>query len=291
MLKLLIGCLGISGLIYLALCGWLWQRQRWLMYLPTLAIEATPDAVGLFYEEVWISVTSDQPGDQPGTLHGWWIPSEQPQSLTFLYLHGNAGNISTSFNLDRIRHLHALGAAVLMVDYRGYGLSSSPFPNEARFYEDAQAAYQFLHQQKGVDPRHLVLYGHSLGGAIAIQLASHRPQLAGLVVESSFTSMEAMATRSGYNRLFPVRWLLTQSFPSITRVQQLQVPVFYLHGLADLSVPAEMSQYLYEATASSRDLWLVPNADHNDIAILAGDEFEQRLSQFLSDHVLVNQAG
>ncbi len=283
MIKLFIGCLGISGLIYLALCGWLWQGQRRLMYLPTPAMEATPDAVGLCYEEVWIPVTSDQ----PGMLHGWWVPSKQPQSLTFLYLHGNAGNIST--NLDRIRQLHALGAAVLMVDYRGYGLSSGPFPNEARFYEDAQAAYQFLHQQKGVDPRHLVIYGHSLGGAIAIQLASQMPQLAGLVVESSFTSMEAMATRSGYNRFFPVRWLLTQSFPSITRVQQLQVPVFYLHGLADLSVPAEMSQYLYDATVSPRELWLVPNADHNDIAILAGDEYEQRLSQFLSDHVLVNQ--
>ncbi|MGF1570788.1 MAG: alpha/beta hydrolase [Nodosilinea sp.] len=283
LLKLVFSVLAVSGLVYLALCGWLWLGQRQLMFLPTAALETTPRAFGLPYNDVWIPV--DAKGS-PGRVHGWWLPSEGAQPLTFLYLHGNAGNISST--LDRVMRLRALGASVLTIDYRGYGQSSGPFPSEQRLYQDALAACRFLQVEKGVASQHLVIYGHSLGGAIGINVAGHIPQLAGLIVEGSFTAMADMATRSSYNRWFPVQQLLTQRFDSINKVKDLKVPVLYIHGLADASVPAVMSEQLYAATTAPKELWLVPNADHNDLAAWAGDDLERRIWDFLSDYVLVN---
>ncbi len=253
--------------------------QRRLMFFPTTTLEATPQSFGLAYEEVWLSAGS-------GKLHGWWLPASNPAAPTFLYLHGNAGNMST--NLSRVILLQSLGVSVLTIDYRGYGLSSGPFPNEQRLYQDALAAYRFLRQEKGILPHHLLVYGHSLGGAIGIELARRVPQLAGLVIEGSFTSMADMAALTDYSRWFPVRWLLTQPFDSVAKVGQLEVPILYVHGLADASVPAAMSQQLYIATPGPKELWLVPNADHNDLTDWAGAELQQRLRQFLNHHVLVN---
>lgn len=283
MLKLLFGIFGFFGCVYLALCAGLWLGQRRLMFLPTATVETTPASVGLTYEEVWIPLSTDA----QSWLHGWWLPADHPTGLTFLYLHGNAGNMSNT--LERAAQLKALGAAVLTLDYRGYGLSSGPFPSEKQLYEDVLAAYQFLQVEKEVAPQHLVVYGHSLGGALAIDLAARLPQLAGLIVEGSFTSMADMATQSHYNRWFPVRLLLTQWFDSRAKVPDLKLPVLYIHGLADTSVPVTMSQALYDATTAPKELWLVPDADHNNLIEHNGPEFEQRIRAFLSDYVLVNR--
>ncbi|MGB3200007.1 MAG: alpha/beta hydrolase [Nodosilinea sp.] len=281
MVKFLFAVLGIVGVVYLSLCVWLWLVQRRLMYLPSPAVEATPSAFGLAYSDVWIPLSTE--GE--GTLHGWWLPTDNDNDLTILYFHGNAGNISS--NLAKAVQLRSLGASVLAIDYRGYGLSSGPFPTEQRLYADALAAWQYLQTEKRVSPHHLVIYGHSLGGAIGIELARHIPNLAGLVVEASFTSMVDMAVLSQYNRWFPVSQLLNQRFDSLTKVGQLKVPTLYLHGVADASVPATMGEALYDASGEPKTLWLVPNADHNDLPNWAGEEFDQRLRQFLQDHVLV----
>jgi uncharacterized protein len=280
-LKLLFGILGIAGIIYTVLCGWLWWAQRRLIYFPSQAMETTPADIGLAYTDVWVPVEATG-----GQLHGWWMPEEGGNGLTILYLHGNAGNVSS--NLDKARQLRDLGASVLAIDYRGYGLSSGPFPNEQSLYEDALAAWRFLQTEQGVTPQQLVIYGHSLGGAIGIDLASRVPHLAGLVVEGSFTSMAAMAALSQYNRWFPVRWLLTQQFDSVSKAKHLKVPVFFIHGLADASVPAFMSEELHQAARGQASIWLVPNADHNDLTDWTGDEFGQRLQAFFQGQVLVN---
>jgi pimeloyl-ACP methyl ester carboxylesterase len=282
MLKFLVGALGITGVVYLGLCGWLWAAQRRLMFLPSPVMESTPQRLGLTYENLRIPVA-----DGAGHLHGWWLPTDRPGNLTILYLHGNAGNISS--NLGKAALLRSLGAAVLTVDYRGYGLSSGPFPREQQLYEDAWAAWQFLHHEKGVAPQHLVVYGHSLGGAIGIDLARRVPQLAGLMVEGTFTSMGDMAARSEYNGWFPVRRLLTQRFDSLDKARQLTVPTLYLHGTADASVPATMSEALYHATPAPKDLWLVPGADHNDLTDWAGQDFTLRLQEFLQNYALAHR--
>lgn len=281
MIKLLVDVLGVVGLVYIGLCGWLWVAQRRLMYMPSSAMGTTPNDLRLGYEDLWIPVADG------GQLHGWWLPPDHPGDRTILYLHGNAGNVSS--NLAKAVALRATGAAVLAIDYRGYGLSSGPFPNEGRLYSDAWAAWQFLHREKGLAPQQLVIYGHSLGGAIGIDLARQIPHLGGLIVEGSFTSMADMATLSAYNGWFPVQWLLTQRFDSLAKVSQLSVPTLYLHGLADASVPATMSEVLHSATPGPGDLWLVPGADHNDLLDWTGDEFTKRIQGFLQDHALAHR--
>jgi uncharacterized protein len=279
-LKPLAGFTSLFLVFYGVLCAGLFWGQRRLIFLPSPTIESTPINYGVPYEDVWIPV-----GNGDDRMHGWWLPGDGRLNLTFLYLHGNAANISR--NLTWAVELHGLGASVLMIDYRGYGLSSGPFPSEAQMYEDALAAWNYLQHQRQVLPHELVIYGHSIGGAVGVQLATQVPQAAGLVVESSFTSMADMATRSGYATWFPVQQLLTQHFNSLVKVSSLDMPVLYIHGLEDTSVPPDMSQQLYEATPGLKELWLVPNADHNDVVEQAGDTFEQRLRQFLSQSVLL----
>lgn len=280
MLNFLSGVLGIVGVVYVSLCGWLWLSQRQLMYLPSPTLEATPSTFGVEYEDLWIPVNG-------GNLHAWWLPADRDTEVTVLYLHGNAGNISS--NLDKAIALRSLGVNVIAIDYRGYGLSSGPFPSEQRLYDDAWAAWQFLQSDRSIEPQQLVIYGHSLGGAIGIDLARQIPHLAGLVIEGSFTSMADMATLSQYNRWFPVRQMLTQRFNSLVKVKQLKVATLYLHGVNDISVPATMSEKLYAATTGHKSLWLVPDADHNDLLDWAGDEFTHQLHQFLQDCVPVRR--
>jgi pimeloyl-ACP methyl ester carboxylesterase len=282
LLKPLSVLLSCSLVLYGGLCAWLYWGQRRLIFLPSQMIESTPQDYGIPYEDVWIPV-----GDGEGLVHGWWLPGPEESALTFLYLHGNAENISQ--NLTWAAAIQALGASVLMIDYRGYGRSSGPFPSEAQLYDDALAAWHYLHHQRGIAPQDLVIYGHSLGGAVGVQLATQIPQAAGLIVDSSFTSMAAMAARSGYANWFPVQQLLTQRFDSLARVPSLAMPVLYIHGTEDGSVPTTMGQQLYGATPEPKALWLVPGAGHNDVIEQSGPEFQRRIEQFLGDYVLIQR--
>lgn len=270
--------LGLSAIAYLGLCFGLWSAQRRLVFVPRRQLDLTPAALGLEHQTVRLPVPAQ--GLTPaGELHGWWLPAADAE-FTLLYLHGNAGNIGS--HLSFASRFQQVGLSVLLVDYRGYGLSSGPFPSEARIYEDAQVAWRYLVDTRGIAPEQIVIFGHSIGGAIAIDLARQTPAAAGLIVENTFTSMLAMAQRQGYGSWVPVNWLLTQRFDSLSKVSQLQLPILFIHGLADLTVPPEMSHQLYAAAPQPKWLWLVPGADHNTVAEVAGSHYEQQLQQFLS---------
>lgn len=273
-LKPLLGALAVSLALYAGVCALLWVGQRRLVFAPSPILTTTPTDMNLPHEEVWIPIES-------GQVHGWWLP--QPQAaLTLLYLHGNAGNVSS--NLSKAAAFQQMGLSVLIIDYRGYGLSSGPFPSEAAMYADAAAAWQHLVQDRGFNPEQIVIFGHSIGGAIAIDLAIAQPSAAALIVEGSFTSMAAMARQSGYGWV-PIRWILHQRFDSLSKLHRLQMPVFFIHGLADEAVPAEMSRHLYEAAPDPKDLWLVPGASHNDVLPTAGLDYLNRVHQFLREAV------
>jgi uncharacterized protein len=149
-----------------------------------------------------------------------------------------------------------------MVDYRGYGDSDYRLPSEASVYQDSQAAWRYLTQDRGVPPAQVLIYGESLGGAIALDLAVRNPDAGGLVLQSTFTSMRAMADRLPWSRFLPVDYLLTEHFNSLAKIKSLQVPVLILHGTADDVVPYQMGQALYQAAPRPKQLFLVPQGTH-----------------------------
>ena len=268
----IIGLLGLGAIAYISACLALLVGQSRLIFLPRPDLTTTPAELGLAHQDVWISMDE-------GYLHGWWLPASDPQAKTVLFLHGNGGNVGS--HLQQAWFLSQVGWSVLLIDYRGYGLSSGPFPNETRVYEDAAAAWDYLTQTQNQAPENIIIFGHSIGGAIAIELAHRHPQAAGLIVQGTFTSMAAMVDHIGYSRIFP-RWLLTQRFNSQQKLSTLQMPVLLIHGSEDETIPATMSQDLYAIAPQPKQLWLVPGASHNNVPEVAGPHYIQTLQRWLS---------
>ena len=306
----------VLAVAYSAACVFLFVAQGKFIFFPARAIETTPDDFQLKYQDVWLPIPTKTGAVE--SVHGWWIPaSETPPSPPFarggarkgervlatpqshrravasvralnkgglggvvLYLHGNGSNVGA--NVEHANRFHRLGLSVFVIDYRGYGKSQGDFPSESQVYEDAQLAWDYLVKQRGVNPDQIYIYGHSLGGAIAIDLAVRHPEAAGLIVEGSFTSTRAMVDfQKGLFWLFPIDWLLTQRFDSLSKVDRLQMPVLFIHGTADNVVPVEMSKKLFDAAPEPKQLYIVPDGGHNNVAQIGGAEYLQIVSQFL----------
>jgi hypothetical protein len=248
-----------------------------MVFEPDRTLRRAPEDSPFAMHEVRVEAS----GDPQRTLDGWWIPSAARGAKVVLYLHGNDGNVST--NMHNIAPLRELGYAVFMIDYRGYGKSGGGFPSEAGVYEDAEAAWNFLARDRGVRPSDLFIYGHSLGGAIAIELALRHPESAGLIVESSFTSIYDMAMLETRYSVLPIKAFLNQRFESIAKVGKLALPVLYIHGTADATVPFDMGQALFAATPSARAFIAVPAADHENNAEVGGAMLRSALSRFVDD--------
>lgn len=278
--KILLIVVEVGAIAYIVIGFFLVLWQTRLIFLPSSVIEVTPDQLGLPYEDVWIPVP-----DAPSTekIHGWWLPHPSATDV-LLYLHGNGQNIGA--NIGQAQRYYQLGFSVLLIDYRGYGLSKGKFPHEAQVYQDAEAAWNYLVQH--IEPQQIFLYGHSLGGAIAIDLAVRHSEAAGLIVEGTFTSMQDIVhLRPGY-RLLPINWLLTQRFDSIRKIKSLQVPLLLIHGSDDLVVPASMSQVLYEAATVPKQILIVPGAGHNNVAAVGDTQYLEAVRRFRQ---LVQKAG
>jgi uncharacterized protein len=249
------------GIAYISTCLFLWIGQRHLMFRPYHEIVGVPSSLPwkMPYQEIVIPTGS-------GQLKGWWIPADPHRvkdstpPKVLLFLGGASGN--KSHYLDRVEGLRQLGFSLLLFDYRGYGESLGDFPSETQFYKDSQAAWDYLIQQQQVLPQQIFLYGESLGGAIALDLAVKHPQAAGLIVQSSFTSMSDIARWRGFAWLFPVDLLLTEKFDSIAKVRSLQIPVLFIHGTVDNIVPFEMGQRLFATASAPKYLHVVPEAGH-----------------------------
>ncbi|MFB6276887.1 MAG: alpha/beta hydrolase [Halothece sp.] len=274
-LKYAIYVVEIGAIAYFLACLTLIFVQRRLIFIPCQTIEETPADYGLPYESVFLPMPREE------TIHGWWIPSPAPDAPVILYLHGNGGNVGA--NLPRVERYYAIGFSVFLFDYRGYGLSEGRFPSESRMYEDAETAWHYLVDQREIPPEQLYVFGHSLGGAIALELATRQPQIPGLVIEGSFTSMIDMARDRGSYSWLPINWLLTQRFNSLKKIRYLNIPILLIHGTDDPIVPAEMSRELYQAAPRRKELWLVENAGHNDVASVAGEAYEKRIWRFLQE--------
>ena len=277
-IKRVIQLVSLLTIFYVLVCIYMWATQRQKIFLPEPQLQTTPDRNGMRYEEVRIPSGS---GAERGELNGWWIPAEQANAVTLLYLHGNFRNIG--HNVEHALRLHNLGYNLLLVDYRGYGLSTGGEPSEAKVYEDAEAAWNYLLKQRGVLAQRTFIYGHSLGGAVAIDLAVHHPEAAGLIVESTFTSMTAMGNQD-YPYL-PISLLLNQRFDNLDKIGRLKIPVLFIHGTWDTKVPYQMSQQLFDQAPQPKYLKLIEGGEHGNSGGIAWLEYRAAVSEFVQRHI------
>lgn len=258
-----------AGWLALSLLVFIFQSR--LIYFPDKAIYYTPETLGLPYEDVKL-LTADRI-----TLHGWWVPHPQPRA-NLLFLHGNGGNIS--HRLQKIRLFHDLGLSILIIDYRGYGRSEGSL-NESGTYLDAETAWNFLTRNKRLAPENILIYGESLGGAIAAQLASQR-DVGALIVESSFTSLRDMGK---YHYPFlPIEAIIRIHYPTLDYLRKVTCPVLVIHSPADDIVPYQMGQRLFEA-ANSPKSFLKITGNHNDGFLHSGAVYKDGLNQFIHQHL------
>lgn len=263
---------GLPLVIYLTICLLLYVGQTRLIFQPDSRIKSTPQKYGLDYQDVWIDVEQDQ-------VHGWWIPHTQASAPVILYFHGNASNNGDVTDMAAV--FHDLGLSVLLVDYRGYGKSSSVFPNESRVSEDAIAAWNYLTNQRQIKAANIFVYGHSLGGAVAIELASQHPEMAGLITEGTFTSIQALAKRNQFLRIFPLNWIISQRFDSIEKVKSLQTPMLTIHGAKDKTIPVAMADELFAARSEPRQLVIIPQAGHTNVHEVNDQNYFHSFNQFI----------
>ena len=262
---------------YLFFCTFLYIRQGNYIFFPDQQIRATPALYQVPYQDVYIPVR--KPTGEIEEIHGWWIPSDKKGAKTLLYLHGNSANMGKE--AERAHLFHKLGLSLLLIDYRGFGKSGGDFPSESQVFEDAEAAWQYLIQMKKIRPEEIFVYGHSLGGAIAIELALHHPETPGLIIESSFTRARDLAVKNWWAHYIPLDLLFVQRFDSISKVQSLRMPILFIHGTADPTVPYPMSQQLFATANSQKQLLLIPGGDHNHNFKIGGSRYSETIRTFV----------
>jgi hypothetical protein len=238
------------------------------VYFPTRDLDGgTPATIGLAYEDVALRTADGV------RLHAWFGPGGAGRP-TLLFLHGNAGNIS--HRLEKLSILNDLGVSVLLLDYRGYGLSRGE-PSEAGTYRDADAAYDWL-RARGIEPGSVVPYGESLGGGVATDLAARRP-VGALILESTPTNMPDVA-RAHYP-LLPAGLLLSVRYDALAKIPSVSAPLLLLHSSEDEIVPFAMAERLHRAARPPKRLVRL-RGGHNDNFLVAKDAYVTALREFLA---------
>jgi fermentation-respiration switch protein FrsA (DUF1100 family) len=206
-----------------------------------------------------------------------WSLRATSARATVLFFHGNAGNLS--HRTDILRTLAGLAADVLIVGYHGYGKSQGT-PSEASLSLDADAAYAYLTAQRGVPPSRLVVFGESLGGGPAIDLASRQP-CAGLIVQSAFTSMRAMASHTV--PFFPTGWLLQAKFDNLAKIPHIGVPTLFFATRTDEIVPYRQTRQLFDAARAPKTWVEFDGCGHNDLFWTKQREWAAAVRKFLDE--------
>lgn len=263
--------------LFFAGCSQLVQKERELLFrvVPGEAswYDGMPDGV----VEASLPVRA---GKATQHVNSWWWPADDPKAPAVLYLHGARWNLTGQ--LFRIQQLHDFGFSVLAIDYRGFGKSDGDLPSEETVYEDARVAWQALAQRQP-DPKRRFIYGHSLGGAIAIDLASQldrsgAAQARGLIVESSFTTLADIA-KSLSTPWLPLQLILSQKFDAVDKIAQVGMPVLIVHGTDDRYVPSRFSERLFEAAPGRKKLLLIEGGTHNNSMRIGASAYRRAFAE------------
>jgi fermentation-respiration switch protein FrsA (DUF1100 family) len=245
-----------------------------LIYFPSREIAATPEALGLVGQEVFLRASDGI------RIHGWFLPAPARRSpaFTVLVCHGNAGNVSG--RLDRAGLFQRrLGLDVFLFDYRGYGKSEGR-PTEKGTYQDAVAAHRYLLEERAVERERLFLFGESLGAAVAIELAL-REKAAALVLEAPFTSIADMA-RVAYPFLGPFTSLVRTRYDNLRKIPDVALPLLLFHGRRDPVVPFEQGEALFRAAREPKTFLAVEEGGHADAFLVGGDVYWDAWKSFLA---------
>lgn len=223
-------------------------------------------------EDVWIAFDSKATG-KAEKLHGLWLPAAKADAPVLLYLHGARWNVSGS--AGRMRRMQSMGFSVLAVDYRGFGRSSAALPSETTALEDARAAWDWLAQRAPDQPRYI--FGHSLGGAIAIDLAAMVNDEKGTIVEGTFTNIPEVVATFKWGWL-PVSALITQRFESARKVAHIGSPLLVVHGSDDSLIPPTLGRKLYDAAQEPKRFVLVEGGTHHSTNTVGEPQYRAALA-------------
>ncbi len=271
-------------------CAYIDVKQRELIWRPSQAWWTSFDPKANGVEELWIArnveprevvhvaegTEPDNPGDH---LHAWWWPAERADAPVLLYLHGARWNLNG--NAFRIARLRKMGFSVLAIDYRGFGKSGGDLPSEDEVNADATIAWEYLATRVPAQARRFV-FGHSLGGALAIDLAARRDDMAGVIVESTLTSIRDMAGAHKWLRFVPVSLFLTQHYDSLSKVERVSAPILFVHGANDGYVPSWMAERLYERTRAPKRMLLVEGANHSNASGVGFEQYHAAVREFFA---------
>ncbi|HEX5362884.1 MAG TPA: alpha/beta hydrolase [Gallionella sp.] len=264
----------LGATLYGALLLALFLLQDRLVYFPNQPgrdYEATPALLNLPFESVALTSSDGV------KLAAWYVPAENARGAV-LYAHGNAGNIS--HRLDAIRQFRDMGLSVFIFDYRGYGQSTGK-PSEEGTYRDAEAAWQHLTAQRGIAPAHIVIFGESLGAAVAAHLAA-RHQPGTLILASAFTSMPELA--ADLYPFIPARWLTRFHYDTRLHLNDVHAPVLIAHSREDEIIPFRHGKALYDAAHEPRQ-FLELRGGHNDLFYANTEIFAREVGRFLARHL------
>ncbi len=249
------------------------RQQRHWIFQPRVSQQSTTVASG-GAPNVWIAYRS-KASKEDVQLHGLWLPQTKAGAPVLLYLHGARWDVRAS--AARMQRMHSLGFSVLGIDYRGFGQSSPALPSENLAQEDAQAAWEWLAARHPKAKR--FIFGHSLGGAIAVQLSANVTDDAGLLLEGTFSSIPDVVRSSRWGWL-PVDWLITQRFDSLSRIDHVGVPVLVVHGSQDKLIPPKLGRDLYQRAAEPKRFELVQGGAHHSTNVLGQAQYRRALRDF-----------
>lgn len=267
----------LQSIIFILVTAWvllavlLYVFQGHFVYYPFKSVDFTPAAIGLDYEDVSLDI------DEKISIHGWYIPHENPRA-TLLFLHGNGGNIS--HRLESIRIFHELGLSVFIIDYEGYGKSTGK-PSEKATYHDAMTAWRYLVNERSIPQNEIVLFGRSLGGAVAVWLATQQP-VAAVILESTFTSVVDMGKH--YYPYLPVKLLARYRYSSGKRIREINCPLLVIHSPDDEIVPYYLGKKLFELAGEPKT-FLAIRGGHNEGFLLSGTDYTAGLDRFLERYL------
>lgn len=267
----------LTAAAVLAGCANLDERQRGWIFQPSDRSWGRGEEAAQGMQDVWIDFASEETG-QPAKLHGLWAQHDnfahKPDAPVLLYLHGARFNVVGS--AFRARRMQELGFSVLAVDYRGFGKSTNELPSETLAVEDARAAWDWLAKQYPDRPRYI--FGHSLGGAIAIDLASRVTDEAGTLVEGTFTSIPDVVSSYKWGWL-PVGPLITQRFEAVKRVAQVGAPLLVVHGSEDRTIAPELGRKLFDAATGKKSFVLVEGGSHHNTNSVGQPQYRVALAE------------